>query len=106
MTFLVARLLEGHTHDGQVLDEDIKCLAISLYSGEFVSCLWQPEKLTLTHSAGLDTVRLSPWTFMSCPGVLTLLLDHHCTTNIFSSHAALSGCISQGPRGNRSRHWP
>ena len=43
MTFLVARLLESHTHDGQISDEDmrdIKGLASALYTGEFASYLW------------------------------------------------------------------
>jgi hypothetical protein len=43
MTFLVARLLESHTHDGEISDEDmwdIKGLASALYIGKFVSYLW------------------------------------------------------------------
>ena len=40
---MVARLLESHTHNGQVSDEDIRDiqgLVTTLYSGEFVSFLW------------------------------------------------------------------
>jgi hypothetical protein len=62
------------------------------------------KELTSTPSAGADTVRLPPQTAMSFPGVLTLLSDLCCNRNILSSHDALSRCISQGPRGNRSRH--
>jgi len=43
----VARLLESHTHDGQISDEDlldIKGIASALYAGEFFLYLWAAYK--------------------------------------------------------------
>ena len=47
----------------QMKIQDIKVIGTVLYIGESISFLWQHKEIMLTHSAGIDTVRLSPLRF-------------------------------------------